>query len=187
MAWETGNELNATNGPGGYGPYCPTGTTNPCTAAPASWTETLAKYIKSIAPHQLASDGHTISSCYPSCDQSATTTPDTDMWTQHAYPDTLTTTNQLASFAQSNNKVFFIGEQCAYSNGSNTGCANLASTLPPRISGWESNTAITGVNIWQLTDNGYGGDQFTLYYPGTNQLMTTVMQQLQGFDTYMAQ
>lgn len=87
MAWETGNELNNA-----------TGTWDD------NWTENIAAYIKSIAPNQLVSDGHTAeASSSNNLTVSQLQLPDVDMYTDHFYPPHVSTMQANTALAQQYN------------------------------------------------------------------------------------
>lgn len=94
MAWETGSELTNV-----------TGTWSD------TWTETIASYIKSVAPNQLVADGH-----YAEASTNATLTTsqlqvaDADMYTDHFYPVQISGLQTNATLASQNNKVYYVGE-----------------------------------------------------------------------------
>jgi hypothetical protein len=93
MAWETGNEL--TNNTGTWDD---------------NLTQTIASYIKGIAPNQLVADGH-----YAEANNNALTASQlqlsaVDMYTDHFYPPHISTMQANAALAKQYNKVYYIGE-----------------------------------------------------------------------------
>ena len=149
MAWETGNEL-----------YTATDT----------WTEMIAQYIKSIAPDQLVSDGKPYGNTPSRIGEFSN--PSTDMITDHDYPPHIAEIQNDANTAKQHNKAFFIGEWDW------TGTNVNSDPLPTVLSGIENNTAVSGSTYWQLYDNGYHGDKFTLHYPGDTTDMQARVQML---------
>jgi mannan endo-1,4-beta-mannosidase len=136
MAWATGNELNqATN----------------------SWTEMIAEYIKSIAPHQLVEDGRGYD--YTG-DPSQFQDPAIDLITSHFYPVNLQKMENDAELALLYNKAYYIGEWDWCNCNGGPPLSTILSTI-------ENTPAIAGDTFWQLYPQGVrGNDQYSLEYPG---------------------
>jgi mannan endo-1,4-beta-mannosidase len=149
MSWETGNEL-----PYGLG------------GAPeqTKWTTTISAYIKSIAPHQLVTDGSF------ALNPGNLKLANVDIVDQHLYPWPLNTplgTSLLAADASQTtaaSKPLVIGE---YAWTSSTG-------LAPFLSAITSNANISGDLYWDLLppndDFGFEEDfdGYQLHFPGDN-------------------
>jgi mannan endo-1,4-beta-mannosidase len=148
MAWETGNELNdATN----------------------SWTENIARYIKSLAPHQLVADGHP-TDWWGNTGQLQN--PDVDMVTGHFYPPNNSWLQRDANLAAQSGKVYFVGEYDWTGSGGGDSLSSFLSLI--------ENPAnhVSGDLFWSLWDNGNSGDQYTLHYPGDNSSMQAAVNML---------
>jgi mannan endo-1,4-beta-mannosidase len=180
MAWETGNEI---------------------WTAPASWTEMIAQYIKSIAPNQLVADGHQAGSNVDLSTTDLQNEPDADMYTSHfynacAYGSTtcysfrtyISRVETSANLAKQYNKVYYVGEYDWTSiSGSQTDLQNFVTTF-------ESTTYnIAGDLYWSLFDNGDSGDQYTMHYPGDttdmqqrNTILTNSASQINTFNATLA-
>ncbi|KAK4053059.1 hypothetical protein OIV83_001794 [Microbotryomycetes sp. JL201] len=97
LAWETGNEMN-------YRSMRP---------APASWTLTIAKHLRSRMPNHLVMDGSfartdDIKSCYP---KEVLDSPDVDIVSYHYYGDgDIKRVKKDVDLARKHNKVFVAGE-----------------------------------------------------------------------------
>lgn len=145
MAWETGNELQP----------------------PASWTQTIANYIKSVDNNHLVLDGRN------GIDSSALSIPSVDMYSNHYYPMSVAAVNSDASTVASAGKVFYIGEY-----GWNQG-----DPLNNFLSAIENNSA-AGDTYWSLFPHldTYGYEQhndgFALHYPGDTDAMKSQAQLL---------
>ena len=96
MAWETGNELQNASG-----------------TWDDNWTQTIAQYIKSIAPNQLVADGHQANSS-KDLTSNQLQLSEVDLYTSHFYNNTdaeySTQAQTSAGLAQQYNKVYYIGE-----------------------------------------------------------------------------
>lgn len=147
MAWETGNEL--------YN-------------APASWTEMIAKYIKSLAPNQLVMDGHALNLM---SNTAQLQNPSVDMVSGHYYPISNQSIENDANKARQYNKVYIVGE---YDWTGKSGGDSLSSML----SMVKNDTAISGDLYWSLYDNEHTADQYTLHFPGDNADMQSRVQML---------
>ncbi len=150
MAWETGNEIDP----------------------PASWTQTISAYIKSIDPNHLVVDGMT------GVDPSAANLGDIDIVSNHYYPKSIAQLKHDASAAQRAGKVFIVGEF-------DWNDANGGDTLSGFLSAIESDSRVAGDAFWELWSHddeyGYvaGSDrQYTLQYPGDSRAMRASVQQL---------
>lgn len=156
LAWETGNEL----------------------LPPASWTQTIAHFLKQLDPHHLVIDGSS------SLSSTALSLANVDIYDHHYYPMNSAQVQKDATMVNAAHKVFYVGEYAW--NG-----PDLTSFLSIIQS---SGTA--GDTYWSFfphNDN-YGyvehNDGYTLHYPGdTNamrqavQLLTTHAYQIQGLPT----
>ncbi|GAA6027900.1 hypothetical protein JCM8097_001772 [Rhodosporidiobolus ruineniae] len=98
LAWETGNE---------YGGYMLGGG-----APPASWTKSIAQYIKSLAPNHLVADGTDGLTDYGgSLANTGVTVDEVDLVTDHFYPALQWLLEKDAGWMKSyTNKVFYVGE-----------------------------------------------------------------------------
>lgn len=150
MAWETGNEIDP----------------------PASWTQTISTYIKSIDLHHLIVDG------MAGVDPSAANLGNIDIVSNHYYPKSIAQLQHDASDAQRAGKVFIVGEF-------DWNDANGGDTLSNFLSAIESDSRVAGDAFWELWSHddeyGYvpGGDsQYTLHYPGESRAMRASVQQL---------
>src|SRR6266567_7528336 len=123
MAWETGNEIDP----------------------PASWTQTISAYIKSIDPNHLVVDGMT------GVDPSAANLGDIDIVSNHYYPKSIAQLKHDASAAQRAGKVFIVGEF-------DWNDANGGDTLSGFLSAIESDSRVAGDAFWELWshDDEYG-------------------------------
>jgi len=150
-------------------------TTNEGWTAPDNWTEMIAGYIKSIAPNQLVTDGHMAANSDLTASQLQL--PSVDLYTSHFYSNNWNPTGTFANYTsrvQSNaslakqyNKGYYV-EEFDWTSTSGT-----QADLTNFLSGIVNTTGLSGDLYWSLFDNGYQGDQYTLYDPGT----TTDMQQ----------
>ncbi len=148
LAWETGNEL----------------------AAPSSWVQKIATYIKGLDTHHLLVDGN-----YEQASETANFLSDLhinelDIYCGHYYPPTIAAFQTQVSQAQAANKVFIAGE---YDWNTNDGDA-LSRFLPA-----VENSAAAGDLYWSLFphDDSYGfvphNEHYTLHYPGDTPQMRT--------------
>jgi len=146
LAWETGNEIKP----------------------PTSWTQEIAKYIKSVDRNHLVLDG-----TY-GITQSSLDIPEVDIYSDHFYPMDVQKLTSDAQLVKQHNKVFFVGEY-----------AWTGSTLSQFLSALESQ-AVAGDTSWSLFPHldTYGfvkhNDGFTLHYPGDTQTMQQQVQQLRA-------
>lgn len=154
MAWETGNELQNATG-----------------SWDDSWTEMIAEYIKSIAPHQLVADGHT-ANAHRDLNASQLQLPSVDLYSSHFYPVSISRMLTSANLAKQYNKGYFIGEYDWTSKYGGDSLANFLSTI-------KNTESILGDLYWDLYDAGYHGDKYTLHYPGDTPNMQTRVQLLQ--------
>ena len=142
MGWETGNELQ------------------PLTQASASWTSTIAQYIKGIDSNHLVIDGTYGVNGYALTLNS----PYIDVYSDHFYPMSASRVSNDAANVVAHSKVFIAGE---YDWDNAQGGDSLASFL----SAIESSGA-AGDLFWSLFGhNDTGGfvqhnDGETLHYPG---------------------
>ncbi|GCE23342.1 glycoside hydrolase family 2 TIM barrel-domain containing protein [Dictyobacter kobayashii] len=151
LAWETGNEISP----------------------PASWTKTIADFIKSTDKHHLVMDGS------QTVNAAAMKLSSVDMFTQHFYPLSTSLLEADAQVAAYQKKVFVVGE---YDWTGTRGGDELSSFLPII----EQNPNISGDLYWSLfshTDT-YGytqhSDGYTLHYPGDTADQRTRVQALQA-------
>jgi|GEM_PF-1184390 len=94
MAWETGNEVRTLSADWND-----------------AWTETIAAYIKSIAPHQLIADGHYAESNSNSLlTTSQLQLANVDLYTDHLYPLNISTMQANAILTHQYNRVYYVGE-----------------------------------------------------------------------------
>ncbi len=153
MAWETGNEIwDATDG----------------------WTQTIATYIKTLAPKQLVSDGSAANALHLTKSRLALSA--VDIFGGHFYPLDINFMLQDATMAKQAGKVYYVGEY-DWTN------APLTATFQAAI---EQNTAISGDLFWSLfghNDN-YGYvqhlDNYTIHYPGSSAAMRTMAQNMRN-------
>jgi mannan endo-1,4-beta-mannosidase len=143
MAWETGNELDT---------------------APDTWTETIAEYIKSIAPNQLVADGKQANYIRDLTSEQLQL-PSVDLYTSHFYfstdDDYISRAQISANLAKQYIKVYYIGEyDWTTQSGTPTDLARFLSTIEDPVYN------IAGDTYWQLYPQGAHGDQYTLHYPG---------------------
>jgi len=146
LAWETGNEIKP----------------------PTSWTQEIAKYIKSIDSNHLVMDGtYGITA-------SSLSISEVDIFSDHFYPMDVQKLSRDADQVRQSNKVYFVGEY-----------AWTGSTLTQFLSALESQ-AVAGDTSWSLFPHldTYGFEQhsdgYTLHYPGDTQTMRQQVQQLRS-------
>jgi mannan endo-1,4-beta-mannosidase len=158
MGWETGNEI-----------YCQTCTTTTQQyAVEASWTNTVATYIKTLAPDQLVVDGLGVqASCTSGClNPAALASPAVDMVDDHFYPMDDEREQADAAQAAAASKAYFVGEYDwdNYDGGD---------SLPSFLSAIQSGPA-AGDLFWVLiphdSDGGFQDhdDGFQYLFPGSN-------------------
>lgn len=136
MAWETVNELE-------YG--------NP------AWTETIARYVKGIAPNQLIVDG---TEYQDSRNPQELHLPDVNIYTDHWYPVNLTMLRRDAAAVTHAGKNYFVGEYDASGVSGGRPLEEILTTI-------QATPAIAGDAFWQLYGPGMsGGDQYSIVYPG---------------------
>jgi hypothetical protein len=163
LAWETGNEI---------GP-------------PASWTNTIARYVKSLDPNHLVMDGTygiNDGTSYTGAPPAGVCGGDlglsnVDIYSNHFYPMNTSLATGDADAVASCAKAFIIGEY-AWNDDS-------VSTLPAFLSGTEGDAHIAGDLYWDLWPHNpsYGydspsSDQYQLHYPGQTADMATRAQEL---------
>lgn len=85
--WETGNEL---------------------WDAPPAWTDRIARFVKSLAPHQLVADGSAATGMHVI--RAAITSPAVDIVGGHFYPRDLAWMRHDAAVAAAHHKVYVVGE-----------------------------------------------------------------------------
>jgi hypothetical protein len=145
MIWETGNELqNIVSGN--------------VVQAPATWTQTITDYIKSIDSNHLTMDGSygvaTANLAIASC----------DIYGNHFYPPSLTVVNRDASLCAGAGKCYLIGEFDWRSINPALVDAFIANCV--------SNPNINGIASWNTQPHhptggfNYHNDGFSIYYPG---------------------
>lgn len=139
VAWETGNEL---------------------TKPPASWTATIAAYLKSIDPHHLVIDG-----AY-GVDSAALGIADVDIYSDHFYPPSVATLKKDAALTTGANKVLLVGEL-------DWAGAHGGDDLATFLAAIEGEPGIGGDAYWSLFGHDDAcasyvahADGFTLHYPG---------------------
>ncbi|KAK4050721.1 hypothetical protein OIO90_004943 [Microbotryomycetes sp. JL221] len=153
LAWETGNELGAYLGTQGY--------------PPLSWTNNIAKYIKSMSK-QLVIDG---SDGFYSWSTRKTApglqSPYIDIMTDHAYPRNISLLNEEVPLMKKYNKNFLIGEWDWTNN-------NGGSTIDDYIKRVES-SYFFGSMVWSIFGHDDKccaflphNDGYTIYYPNGN-------------------
>jgi hypothetical protein len=167
MAWATGNELYQVDSSGNW-----------VAGGFPLWTQTIASYIKSLAPNQLTIDGALL------IDQNSLDLPATDSIEQHGYPPSVSQIQQDAALVTQHSKVFIFGE-FDWTNQSQYSWETKPHTVTPladTIQALEtSNVSVdTYFELLGKTDNGsyltHGA--FTLNWPGTTPDMQTRAQQL---------
>ncbi|HYU72354.1 MAG TPA: cellulase family glycosylhydrolase [Ktedonobacteraceae bacterium] len=142
MAWETGNELDP----------------------PATWTQTISRYIKSIDRNQLVMDGRT------GIDLHAASLVNVDILSNHYYPKSVSVLENDASLAKRAGKAFIVGEF-------DWNDANGGDRLTNFLAAIASNPAVAGDAFWELWshDDEYGyvsnDPQYTFHYPGDSAAM----------------
>jgi len=149
MAWETGHELY--NARGGWDD---------------SWTETIAEYIKSIAPNQLFADGHHANYARD-LTVSQLNLPSVDLYTSHFYHTTdpvyISQLQTSANLAKQHNKVYYIGEFDW------TSMAGTPNDLQSLLSLFENPTYnVSGDTYWDLADNANSVGPYTMHWSGDN-------------------
>lgn len=157
MFWETGDELYT---------------------APDSWTEMIARYIKSIDPHHLVADGKA-GNVGRNLSSSQLQLPDVDLYTSHLYPHKawqnfayLTQQMQTsANLAKQYNKVYYVGEFDWTSR------SGTPAELQSFLSAIENNN-VAGEAYWELVPPGHQVGKYTLHYPGDNPDMQQRVQML---------
>ncbi|KAM0792448.1 hypothetical protein ACM66B_005125 [Microbotryomycetes sp. NB124-2] len=157
LAWETGNEMNHR----GMRP------------APASWTLTMAKHLRSRMPKHLVMDGSfartdDIKSCYP---KEVLDSPDVDIVSYHYYGDgDVKRVKKDVELARKHNKVFIAGEFGFFSRPEDYG--SFCSAL--------SAAGGAGALVWSLRPasdrggfktHGEDGGHWSYHIPGTSQPM----------------
>lgn len=149
MVWETGNELDP----------------------PATWTQTISTYIKSIDHNHLVMDGTT------GINADAASLVNVDILSDHYYPKSISALERDASAAKRAGKAFIVGEF-------DWNDANGGDRLGSFLAAIESNPVVAGDAFWELWshDDEYGyvsnGVQYTLHYPGDSSAMRTSVRQL---------
>jgi len=147
LAWETGNEISP----------------------PASWTQQIADYIKSIDKNHLVMDGRY------GVDQNAVTIPSVDLYSDHFYPMDPNRVISGATLCKNNNKVYTVGEY-GWASGSNL--QQFLSTIETQ--------PVAGDTFWSLFPhadiNGFvqHSDGFTLHYPGDSPAMRADAQMIRN-------
>jgi hypothetical protein len=147
LAWETGNEVNWM--PRGYH------------AELLAWTQTIAGFIKSVAPNQLVVDGYV----GDDRDERVFAIRSVDLYTGHYYPMRIDAAKDSAQRAAATGKVFFVGE---------FDWINLdgGDRLDAFLSALEADANVSGDLYWSLFPHGdlHGLvqhlDGYTLHYPG---------------------
>lgn len=139
MAWATGNELSD---------------------APDDWTEMIAEYIKSLAPHQLVEDGRDYEYFSDIGHLGQFQNQAVDLIAGHFYPINLRALLLSAQVAQQYNKAYYIGEW-DWCN------CNGGPPLSSILAMIEDTPAIAGDTFWQLYPRGVDGtDKYSLKFPG---------------------
>ncbi len=152
LAWETGNELTA----------------------PASWTATIATYIKSLDPHHLVMDGTQIHGRSPAETAADLAIPAIDIYTTHYY-GTLPELAADARLAATSGKAFIVGEFDWTTNGLSRFLATATATQE-----------VSGDLYWSLFGHAdqYGyiphDDGYTLHYPGDTPQMRQAVVELRA-------
>ena len=137
MAWETGNEL----------------------VPPASWTQLISGYMKSLDSKHLVIDGRY------SIDRDTLALTTVDIHSDHFYPMDLTRLQNDAALVANANRVFIVGE---YDWVNKEG----GSPLPDFLKMMLSLPGLAGDFYWTLLphndSSGYEphGEDYTLHYPG---------------------
>ncbi|KAI9366177.1 glycoside hydrolase superfamily [Zopfochytrium polystomum] len=133
FAWETGNELfTSSNGP-----------------VPASWTTTVAKYIKSIDSNHLVLDGQY---GLHGWDSASIASPYIDIFSNHYYADDYAKSASTdTAFFGARNKAFIIGE---------FGLASF-DKLNSLVSTFDTLVNATGLLIWSLRYHARDGGFYT--------------------------
>jgi hypothetical protein len=123
----------------------------------ATWTQAISSYVKSIDANHLFQDGAN------SVNTNNLTDTNTDIFTNHYYPPTVSTLNFDLGNVSASNKVFYIGEYDW--TGLNGGDA-----LSSILAAIEGNANVAGDCFWDLSPHksAYGWDELgnrALYYP----------------------
>ncbi|MBA2678729.1 MAG: hypothetical protein H0U76_10105 [Ktedonobacteraceae bacterium] len=149
LAWETGNELDATN----------------------SWTQSISTFIKNIDPHHLVIDGRT------GVDPDAAALTTIDIVSNHYYPMRVEQIAQDVKNAEAAQKVFYVGEFNWNNKSGDDELSMFLSTIEshPVIAGdtyWElwphdDNYGYISNEV-----------QYTLHYPGDSPTMISRVQEL---------
>lgn len=151
LAWETGNEIHS----------------------PASWTQTIAHFIKGLDAHHLIMDGRQAQTGDPDPFQSHLELSEVDLYTSHYYYASFASVQHDAALAAQAGKAFVIGEF-------DWTTPNLLQFLDTI----QSDEQISGDLFWSLFSHGdisgyvQHGDGFTLHYPGDTPAMRQAVELL---------
>ncbi|SGY68131.1 BQ5605_C004g02854 [Microbotryum silenes-dioicae] len=148
---EDGNEFGAYMGKEGF--------------PPLSFTEDIAKYVKSLAPQALLMDGtdgfynYTTKAVAP-----GVTSPYVDIVTDHAYPRNIALLKRQVDIAHSNGKVFLIGEMDWTPNNGGADFGAYLNLLynyqSVGVMAWSLFTHDTPCSSYVIHD-----DAYSIYYP----------------------
>jgi hypothetical protein len=143
MAWETGNELSNV---------------------PPAWTESIAAFIKGIAPNHLVMDGRY------GVDPQSLPSPHVDLYSDHFYPIDVNRLKTGSALAAAAGKAYIAGE-FGWTSGDVTGFLDTV----------VADTNISGTMYWSLfphlDTHGFveHNDGFTVHYPGDNSGMAALI------------